>query len=319
MTPTPRPPWLQPGPFCDLAPATSVQTAGPTHQHPVAGYTPEDWATACSVCASIDGLPRPGAEPATELRLRSWEAAWVAFDLLATPRSPRLLGGSAPAEDAALLVTDSFHRSWRICWQHNGTRYRVLTAVDDEGGQAVPVEALPRAWWPLLARPARLSNAVEIPGPDSVGPDAEGWREWVCPPWCQQPAGHADWRRTPAGVTRTHRAVFPLASGDRTVSLALTVDEHADAHGITWGERDIQIADTVVPTRSETAFVHALTRHLGAVLRVAALPLPSRARTVAGTQFIEIPGALCTAAGRSDYRRRAARAHRLAPATEVRA
>ncbi|MFI5782634.1 hypothetical protein [Nocardia sp. NPDC051570] len=302
--PTVRPPWLQPGSFCGIGSTPNPALLADPDIAPVAAeLSASDWATAREICTGLDGLQCPDTHILpTELRLRTWESAWVAYDLLATPRVRRTASDHAatvPAEGAVLPVTDSFGRRWRLCWRHESTRYTLLTAVAEDNAQAMPVRALPRAWFPLRVDAPRTTTMAETePTTEEL---AAGWNAWVCPPWCQLPAGHSDWRHTETGMVRTHRAAYPLTSNGRTVTLVLTVPEYADDRGITWGERDIQLADTVTASIEETALIHSLTRHLGAVLRVAALPLPGRLRTVGDLHLMTIPAELGTPTGVAAY------------------
>jgi len=315
MTAEPIPPWLQPDPFWRAvidriqAPALAVEL--PTAR--IRKYVDhEEIAAARRVCARLDGLAVEGglgsdvAQPDT-LTVRGFPALCSAFDLLATPRLPRTVvddpDRTVPAVGAVLMVKDWLNRSWRICWQHNDVRYRMLAAVPDHDPDMVRSAAdLVEMWCPLTVLPAPGHRMFTPEGPAADAPASE-LPAGVCPVWCDLPAGHADWIPVEAGLTRTHRGARQLVLGEREASLVVTIAERAEPHGIVWGEPEIQLEQVSTASPDEAQFVAALLPLIGATLHDVALPLPPRLQIVGGTRIVNIPASLCTPAGR-------ARAHR---------
>lgn len=287
MSGTEVPPWLRP----DIS-------WGPEGPSIAAHSALHSWAVAAALCAELDGVDRGSAQMTLAFEVQTPESAWMAFDLLAIPRTPCThRGDDLPSDDACLMAADPQSQLWRICWQHRGVRFPVLTAVPmARGAQPVPVTGFPDSGWPLTFRPelTDLDPADSVLAEVAGGEDCAAWRAWDCPTWCDLPAGHG-WRADNGAVFRTHRGTRKFALGARQLSLVVSATEYGGEAGIRWDTPAIHIADVDVPDPSEASFIHALLPQLGAALRTAASPLPPRIRIVGDRRIVDIPAATATA------------------------
>ncbi|MFI9507188.1 hypothetical protein [Nocardia sp. NPDC052566] len=265
-----------------------------------AGDRAKYWRLARELCNALDDTAPDHAS--TDIVVRSADSVWLAFDLLATPREPQIRGQRShtiPVGGAALPVVDSFNRPMRICWQHNGIRFRRLTALiaGADAGIALPVHCLPRPWLPLTVRSMALSTS------DWVRVDADGDQPVIassavrrCPAWCQLPAGHDNWVPTQMGIVRHHSGAHRYAVGPRAVSVTIGCFEYVDAAGISWSLPEVALADATAPSKAEADFVVGLMPHIGAAVAAAAQPPPLRLQITGDRRLVSVPAHLCTRA-----------------------